>query len=82
MGSGPSDGGLIVTGGGPAVPVSDLRNSLEVAGSSRDETRDLRRHTALENLGKPLGFRSRLPPRKGGWPVSFCYFSHVLVLFS
>jgi hypothetical protein len=51
MGSGPSDGGLIGTGGGPAVPVSDLRNSLEVAGSSRDETGDLRRHTALKSPG-------------------------------
>jgi hypothetical protein len=69
MGSGPSDGGLIGTGGGPAAPVSDLRNSLEVAGSSRGETRDLRRHTALENLGKPLwGFVTGLIPERGvGW---------------
>jgi hypothetical protein len=69
MGSGPSDGGLIGTGGGPAVPVSDLRNSLGVAGSSRDETRDLRRHTALENLGKPhWGFVTGLIPERGvGW---------------
>jgi hypothetical protein len=69
MGSGPSDGGLIGTGGGPAALVSDLRNSLEVAGSSRGETRDLRRHTALESLGKPQwGFVTGLIPETGvGW---------------
>jgi hypothetical protein len=69
MGSGPSNGGLIGTGGGPAALVSDLRNSLEVAGSSRGETRDLRRHTALMILGKPQwGFVTGLSPERGvGW---------------